>query len=243
MVAGGAPRVVVGACTSARRCSRPDAHWPRARRPDRPAVDARRRRCRTSRRTDRRCLTPDRQCSSSRTTRACADRRAPPARPTAIDVEEADSAEAAVRGLDGGLRPDARAARPEPAGRHRLGPAPRARRCAAAGSPPVVITSATTVSPRRLREFGVAGYLPKPFPLETLVATIERLARTRRNPSTAMTDLQILLIARRRRRRVRRLRRPVRPRAPMNALELLTALAAAFVFVYLLWALLRPEDF
>ncbi len=29
----------------------------------------------------------------------------------------------------------------------------------------------------------------------------------------------------------------------MNVLELLTALAAAFVFVYLLWALLRPEDF
>ncbi len=46
---------------------------------------------------------------------------------------------------------------------------------AAAGSPPVVITSATTVSPKRLAEFHVAGYLPKPFPLETLVATIERL--------------------------------------------------------------------
>ena len=29
----------------------------------------------------------------------------------------------------------------------------------------------------------------------------------------------------------------------MNALELLTALAAAFMFVYLVWALLRPEDF
>jgi DNA-binding response OmpR family regulator len=44
-----------------------------------------------------------------------------------------------------------------------------------AGSPPVVITSATTVSPRHLAEFDVAGYLPKPFPLETLVSTIERL--------------------------------------------------------------------
>ena len=44
-----------------------------------------------------------------------------------------------------------------------------------AGSPPVVITSATTVSPKRLAEFGCAGYLPKPFPLETLVATVERL--------------------------------------------------------------------
>ena len=29
----------------------------------------------------------------------------------------------------------------------------------------------------------------------------------------------------------------------MTALELVTAIAAAFVFVYLLWALLRPEDF
>jgi two-component system, chemotaxis family, chemotaxis protein CheY len=45
----------------------------------------------------------------------------------------------------------------------------------AAGSPPVVITSATAVSPKRLAEFGCAGFLPKPFPLETLVATVERL--------------------------------------------------------------------
>ncbi|HEY6570050.1 MAG TPA: K(+)-transporting ATPase subunit F [Candidatus Limnocylindrales bacterium] len=29
----------------------------------------------------------------------------------------------------------------------------------------------------------------------------------------------------------------------MNVLEVLTALIAAFLFVYLLWALLRPEDF
>lgn len=29
----------------------------------------------------------------------------------------------------------------------------------------------------------------------------------------------------------------------MTVLELLTALAAGLVFVYLLWALLRPEDF
>ena len=29
----------------------------------------------------------------------------------------------------------------------------------------------------------------------------------------------------------------------MNALEILAGLAAAFVFVYLLWALLRPEYF
>ncbi len=29
----------------------------------------------------------------------------------------------------------------------------------------------------------------------------------------------------------------------MNVIELLAAIATAFVFVYLLWALLRPEDF
>ena len=29
----------------------------------------------------------------------------------------------------------------------------------------------------------------------------------------------------------------------MNVLDLVAGLAAAFVFVYLLWALLRPEDF
>jgi DNA-binding response OmpR family regulator len=45
---------------------------------------------------------------------------------------------------------------------------------AGAGSPPVVVTTAITVNPRRLREFGVAGYLPKPFAMETLVATVER---------------------------------------------------------------------
>ena len=45
----------------------------------------------------------------------------------------------------------------------------------AAGAPPVVITSATTLSPKRLAEFHVAGYLPKPFPLETLVQTVERV--------------------------------------------------------------------
>ena len=29
----------------------------------------------------------------------------------------------------------------------------------------------------------------------------------------------------------------------MSILEIVAGLAAAFVFVYLLWALLRPEDF
>jgi DNA-binding response OmpR family regulator len=45
----------------------------------------------------------------------------------------------------------------------------------AAGRPPVVVASAMSVSPTRLREFGVVGYLPKPFALETLRSTIDRL--------------------------------------------------------------------
>jgi DNA-binding response OmpR family regulator len=89
-------------------------------------------------------------------------------------VEEAASAEEAARRVEDGLRPaivllDLNL--PGGTGWDLL----RGTTLATAGSPPVVITSATTVSPKRLAEFDVAGYLPKPFPLETLVATIERL--------------------------------------------------------------------
>lgn len=89
------------------------------------------------------------------------------------DVDEASSAEAAAGALEGGLRPDVVILDlnlPGDTGWDLLrGPA-----LAAAGSPPVIIASATTVSPKRLAEYGVAGYLPKPFPLDTLVATIDR---------------------------------------------------------------------
>lgn len=90
------------------------------------------------------------------------------------DVREADSAEEAGRRIEEGLRPglvllDLNL--PGETGWDLL----RGTALTTAGSPPVVITSATTVSPKRLTEFRVAGYLPKPFPLETLVATIERL--------------------------------------------------------------------
>jgi DNA-binding response OmpR family regulator len=44
----------------------------------------------------------------------------------------------------------------------------------AAGSPPVFVVSATTVPSSRLREFGCAGYLPKPFAISTLVEVVER---------------------------------------------------------------------
>ena len=37
--------------------------------------------------------------------------------------------------------------------------------------------------------------------------------------------------------------RALRSGALMNAIDILAGLAAAFGFVYLIWALLRPEDF
>jgi two-component system, OmpR family, response regulator len=89
-------------------------------------------------------------------------------------VDEASSVEDAGSQLEGGLRPDIvilDLKLPGDTGWELL----RRPALAAAGSPPVIITSATTVSPRRLAEFGCADYLPKPFPLETLVATVERL--------------------------------------------------------------------
>ena len=58
-------------------------------------------------------------------------------------------------------------------------------------NPPVVVASAMSVSPVRLREYGVAGYLPKPFALETLTTTIDRLLSAEEG---RMTDLSIVLI-------------------------------------------------
>src|ERR1700690_1675989 len=46
---------------------------------------------------------------------------------------------------------------------------------AAAGSPPVVIMSGTQIRPERLREFQVAGYLPKPVSMALLTSCVNRL--------------------------------------------------------------------
>lgn len=89
-------------------------------------------------------------------------------------VTEVDSAEDAIARLGEGLRPNLVLLDinlPGDTGWSLL----RHPSLAAAGSPPVVVTTATTISSRRLRDYGVAGYLPKPFPLETLDATVERL--------------------------------------------------------------------
>jgi DNA-binding response OmpR family regulator len=51
----------------------------------------------------------------------------------------------------------------------------------AAGRPPVIVASAMAVSPARLREFDVAGYLPKPFALDTLRSTLDRVLESETN--------------------------------------------------------------
>jgi len=50
----------------------------------------------------------------------------------------------------------------------------RHKALAPVGNPPVFIMTAIAVSGARLREFGCAGYLPKPFAMSTLVEIVER---------------------------------------------------------------------
>jgi DNA-binding response OmpR family regulator len=93
-------------------------------------------------------------------------------------IAEAASAEAAAELLANGVRPalvllDLNL--PGKTGWDFL----RSSSLGAAGNPPVVVTTATTVNPSRLREFNVAGYLPKPFAMETLVATVQRFVGER----------------------------------------------------------------
>ena len=93
-------------------------------------------------------------------------------------VAEAAAAEGAAELLAGGLRPSLVLLDlnlPGRTGWEFL----RGVSLAEAGRPPVVVTTATTVNPSRLREFDVAGYLPKPFAMETLVATVERFVGAR----------------------------------------------------------------
>ena len=93
------------------------------------------------------------------------------------EVTAAPTAEAAQAALVSGLRPDIVVLDinlPGETGWSMV----RSDALAAAGNPPVVVASAMSVSPARLRDFGVAGYLPKPFALETLRSTLERLLTT-----------------------------------------------------------------
>jgi DNA-binding response OmpR family regulator len=53
----------------------------------------------------------------------------------------------------------------------------------AAGSPPIVVASAVGVRPEQLAAAGVAGYLPKPFPLRTFMDVVERYLRLDPTPA------------------------------------------------------------
>ena len=90
------------------------------------------------------------------------------------EVTAAPSAEAAQTALQSGLRPDIVLLDINLPGETGWSIV-RSDALVAAGNPPVVVASAMSVSPARLRDAGVAGYLPKPFALETLRATLERL--------------------------------------------------------------------
>jgi DNA-binding response OmpR family regulator len=93
-----------------------------------------------------------------------------------IEVTEAASAEDAREQLAAGLHPSVVLLDlnlPGDTGWSLLRGGPLAD----ATGPPIVIVSAIPVSQRQLAEHRVAGYLPKPFPLETLVATVERLLK------------------------------------------------------------------
>jgi DNA-binding response OmpR family regulator len=50
----------------------------------------------------------------------------------------------------------------------------RGRAFVEAGRPRVVVVSATRISSTRLHEYDIAGYLPKPFAMETLLETVRR---------------------------------------------------------------------
>jgi two-component system KDP operon response regulator KdpE len=55
----------------------------------------------------------------------------------------------------------------------------------AAGKPPVFVVSATSVPPSKLREFGCAGFLPKPFAVSTLIEIVERHHSEADEPETS----------------------------------------------------------
>jgi two-component system KDP operon response regulator KdpE len=99
------------------------------------------------------------------------------------EVEEAASAEDAALALAAGLRPSLVLLDlnlPGGTGWDLL----RGGQLHDAGDPPVVIASAVTVDPRRLAEYAIAGYLPKPFAVETLFATIERLVNAEKEAAS-----------------------------------------------------------
>jgi DNA-binding response OmpR family regulator len=95
-----------------------------------------------------------------------------------LRVAETATAEDAIERLASGLRPSVVLLDlnlPGATGWELL----RGAALADAGRPAVVVITATGVNPARLRAYDIAGYLPKPFPLQTLVSTVERLLGAR----------------------------------------------------------------
>jgi DNA-binding response OmpR family regulator len=58
-----------------------------------------------------------------------------------------------------------------------------------AGSPPVVVVSATRIPSAKLRAFDIHGYLPKPFSMDTLIETVRR--HTSDEPGDGLDTLDI----------------------------------------------------
>lgn len=90
------------------------------------------------------------------------------------DAEICPSAETAMTALRNGLRPSIVVLDinlPDATG----WALPGSNELKDAGDPPVLIASASSVSSTRLAKEGVAGYLPKPFALETFMDVVGRL--------------------------------------------------------------------
>ena len=111
-----------------------------------------------------------------------------------IPTDVARSAEEAVSLLDSGVRPaliflDINL--PGDTGWSIL----RSRAYRDAGSPSVVVVSATRIPSARLREYGIKGYLPKPFSIDTLLETARRYATARpagtAEPTEEPMDMEI----------------------------------------------------
>ena len=94
------------------------------------------------------------------------------------DVRSVGSAEEALDALQNGFRPKVVLLDinlPGASGWELL----RSGALTSADAPAVYVVTATTIPPARLREFAVAGFLPKPFAMSTLVEVVERAALVR----------------------------------------------------------------
>jgi DNA-binding response OmpR family regulator len=107
------------------------------------------------------------------------------------DARAVESAEQAAQALRGGFRPTVVLLDinlPGASGWDLL----RGGAMQAAGSPPVYVVTATSVPPARLREFHLAGLLPKPFAMPTLVEIVRRCAAEPDRPRQSDDGLGVI---------------------------------------------------